>query len=179
MFLIEVNGERQFVFSLDGYEGVTVVAEDIEPPSDPDAELVEGQWVVPLERLKARKRAEVAGMLRAQFLAGFAPQSGPLQGHILQVRDVDDRTNWLTSQAAYRTAIDAGAGAMAGAEFRTEANETITLTYQEGFDALMAMADWGKSQFGKSWTLKDRIDAMTSSADVEALDVAAEWAALP
>jgi hypothetical protein len=32
---------------------------------------------------------------------------------------------------------------------------------------------------GKSWTLKDAIAAKTDPADVEAFDVATEWAALP
>jgi hypothetical protein len=153
------------VDTLDGHDDCTVLNADA--PS------------MTIEDAKQAKRAEVDAYLGAQFYAGFSATSGPLVGHVLQARDTTDRTNWLTSQASYRTAIDQGAGAVEGAEFRTAANETVTCTYQEGFDALMEMASWGKTLMGKSWTLKDQIAALTSVADVEAYDVNAQWAALP
>jgi hypothetical protein len=179
MILISLNGEQLLVDSLDGHDGATVIADNIDPPTDPAAVWDGAAFTVPLDVLKARKKGEVDLHLYELFQGGFTPSSGPLTGHVLQTRDDTDRTNWLTSQAAYRAAIDQGAGAVSGASFRTADNLTITCTYQEGFDALMAMADWGKTIMGKSWTLKDQITAITSSADVEAYDVNAQWAALP
>lgn len=102
------------------------------------------------------------------FAEGFTPSAGPLAGKTLQVRSIEDRTNWLTSQAAYGAAVAAGAGAVEEAAFRTADNETIVMSYADGFAALLAMAAWGKSVMGNSWTLKD---AVADAGDNEALDL--------
>lgn len=178
MYYIQTpTGEPQFVDTLDGHDDCTIIASNVDQPSDPGAVWTGTDFEVPLDTLKARKKAEVDIYLGGQFMLGFSPTSGPLMGHTLQTRDTTDRTNWLTSQAAYRTAIDQGAGAVEGATFRTADNITITCTYQEGFDALMSMADWGKTLMGKSWTLKDQISALTDSASVTSYDVPTQWAA--
>jgi hypothetical protein len=164
-YLIQTpSGDQLVVFSLEGHEDCTVLDANSGPMT--------------LDAAKQLKRSAVDVYLYMQFLCGFTPSSGPLGGNVLQVRDDTDRTNWLTSKDAYRDEIDAGNGAVAEAEFRTAANETVTVTYQEGFDALQEMAAWGKSLMKKSWTLKDQIDALTDEASVLAYDVAAQWAAL-
>lgn len=129
----------------------------------------------PLATVKAehKARAEVAFALR--FTAGFTPATGPLAGKALQVRNVEDRTNWLTSQAAYAAAVAGGAGAMSGATFRTADNENVTVTYAEGLTALLDMAAWGKDGYLNLWALKDQIDAAQSAAAVVAIDVTAGW----
>lgn len=179
MILIELNGERMLVTSLDGYDGATVIADNIDAPGDEQAQWDGAAFTVPTAVLKARKYDEVNAYLAGQFLGGFTLSSGPLAGHTLQTRDNTDRTNWLTSQASYSAAIRQGAGDVAGAEFRTAANETITCTYAEGLQTLLDMAAWGGALMGKSWTLKDRVAAMSDPAEVENFDVASEWAALP
>lgn len=128
-----------------------------------------------LAEAKAIATAAVEARRDACFTAGFTPASGPLAGKTLQVRDVEDRTNWLTSQAAYAAAVAGGNGAVADATFRTEANETITVTYAEGLTTLLAMAAWGKAIFGNSWALKDAVAAAADQAALDAIDIAAGW----
>lgn len=131
--------------------------------------------VIPLPAQKLAKRAELAAKVQALFLGGFTPSSGPLAGKTLQVRDVEDRTNWLASQAAYSSAVAAGNGAVAGASFRTAANETVECTYLEGLVTLLAMAAWGKAVMGNSWAIKDAIAAAADEEVLNAIDIEAGW----
>lgn len=166
-YLIETpSGEQMLVDSLDGHDDCTVLDANAEAMTLADA--------------KVMKRGEVNNYLQGQFLGGFTISSGPLAGSVLDVRDDTDRTNWLTSKDAYRDAIAAGYGdAPDQAVFRTATNETVSCTFNEAFAALQAMASWGKGLMGKSWALKDQINALTDAAAVLAYDVAAQWAALP
>lgn len=131
--------------------------------------------VVQLDDARAIATEAVNARRDACFRAGFTPASGPLAGKTLQVRDVEDRTNWLTSQAAYAAAVAQGGGALQEATFRTESNETITVTYLEGLTALLAMAAWGKAIFGNSWALKDAIAAAADQAALDTIDIEAGW----
>lgn len=178
MFLVQTpDGEQMLVDSLDGHADCTVIAENVTPPTDPAAVWDGTAFTVPLDTLKARKRGQVDMLLYQQFQGGFSPASGPLLGHTLQVRDDNDRTNWLTSQAAYSAQVSAGNGAVLGANFRTAANETVNCSFADGLNTLLAMASWGAGLFGKSWTVKDQIAAIADAASVEAFDTAAAWAA--
>lgn len=165
------------VDGLDGHEDCTVIAENVTAPTDPDAVWDGTAFTVPLDTLKARKRGEVDLLLYEQFQGGFTPTSGPLSGRTLQVRYDTDRTNWLTSQAAYSAQVSAGNGATMGANFRTAANETINCSYSDGLNTLLAMAAWGAALFGKSWKVKDQITALADAPSVEAFDTASAWAA--
>ncbi|HEX8446273.1 MAG TPA: hypothetical protein VF649_06630 [Sphingomonas sp.] len=149
------------------------------PAIDPEIETiawVDGDWrVTPIaaDILAARAAAAMAARrdavdARAQrvFLGGYAPASPAFAGHRLQLRDVDDKTNWLTSQISYSAAVAAGFGDVVDASFRTASNATITVTYQEGLDVLLGMAGWGRAILAHSWDLKDRIAAGTP-VDVE------------
>lgn len=130
-----------------------------------------------LAERKAALKADIEARAAQCFAAGFTPATGPLAGHTLQVRDNDDRTNWLTSQAAYAAAVAAGAGALPEAVFRTTANVTVTVTYQDGLEALLAMAAWGKQVMGNSWALKDAVDAAADDAELDLIDIATGWPA--
>lgn len=134
--------------------------------------------IVPdLDALKLAKRTAVETLLEQHFTAGFTPTTGPIAGKTLQCRDVEDRTNWLTSQAAYLAAVSAGAGAQPGAAFRTADNTTINCTFGEGLQTLLDMASWGKSLFGHSWELKDQIIAAADQTALDAIDITAGWPA--
>lgn len=164
MFLVQnPDGSLMLVESLDGHGDCTVLDANAADMTIADA--------------KQMKCGEVEALLYAQFQAGFVPTTGPLAGHTLQVRDDTDRTNWLTSQAAYSAQVAAGNGAVMGANFRTAENATITCSFSDGLNALLAMAAWGATLFGKSWKVKDAINALTSVADVLAYDVASGWGA--
>jgi len=178
-FLIEKDGEQQFI----GHDpakyveqGWAIVGEGDEArPDDPEAEWVDGEWLVPLAVLKERKQRAVMDRLAEAFAVGFTPEQGPMKGHTLQVRDQDDKTNWLTSQAAYSSAIAAGAGELPGATFRTAANRTIGCTFEEGHATLLDMAAWGQTLMGCSWRLKDAVVAATTIDELDAIDIEEGW----
>lgn len=128
-----------------------------------------------LEAAKADKQAAISARRDEVMAAGFVPATGPVAGHRLQTRNLDDRTNWLTSQAAYSAAIAGGHGDVVGAEFRTVDNQTIPATYAEGLATLLAMAAWGKTIMGHSWNLKDAVAAAETFADLDAIDIEAGW----
>lgn len=131
--------------------------------------------VIPLPVRKSQISAAINAHRDSVLRAGFTPSSGPLSGKTLQTRDNDDKVNWLTSQAAYSAAVAAGNGAVSGATFRTAANETVTCTYLEGLQTLLAMAAWGKTVMGNSWALKDAVAAATDESELDAIDIGAGW----
>jgi len=88
---------------------------------------------------------------------------------------VEDRTNWLTSQAIYTQQVVGGNGATQGAYFRTKSNETFNITYQEGLDTLNAMAAWGASLMGYSWALKDEVSEAEIEEDINNIDITTGW----
>lgn len=112
-------------------------------------------------------RVLIEGRGREEFNKGFVMATGPLAGHVLQCRDTEDRTNWLTSQVSYSAAVALGLGAEPGAHFRTAANETINCTYAEGSEVLLAMAQWGAAIMARTWALKD---AAAAAANIDELD---------
>jgi len=114
-------------------------------------------------------RAAIDAAASAAFLRGFPPKLEAFAGQRLQTRDLEDRTNWLTSQASYAAAVSAGFGDVADATFRTADNATVTVTYAEGLDVLLGMAAWGRAIFERSWTLKDALAAG------EPIDITTGW----
>ena len=126
---------------------------------------------------KAMLRRSVEAQAAEVFTNGYHPEDGPMAGHTLQVRDVEDRTNWLTSQAAYATAVAMGQGGVEGAKFRTVANTTITLTFAEGLGVLLGMASWGADIMANSWALKDAINTADDFAQLGKVDIQVGWPA--
>ena len=125
---------------------------------------------LPLPEQRERLRQLVEARAAACFARGYSPAVGPLAGHTLQVRDAEDRTNWLTSQAAYQAAVMAGHGDVVNASFRTAANATITLTYAEGLSVLVeGMATWGQAILARSWELKDAVADAPDTAALAAI----------
>lgn len=195
---VEIESQREFplpanLAGLDLSAHGFAVVEPTDPPEVEPGEVaerdgveqVDGVWrwkwrVRPmnaeeLAQAKADKRAAVGEQLALAFAAGFTPATGPLAGKTLQTRDMEDRTNWLTSQAAYSAAVAAGQGSEEGAVFRTADNQTIVTTYQNGLLTLLAMAAWGKALMGHSWALKDDIAAAATFAELAAIDIEVGW----
>lgn len=125
--------------------------------------------------VKEEFRSNITAILNTKFNAGYTPTSGPLSGNTLQTATVEDRTNWLTSQASYAAAISLGHGSVEDASFRTVNNETITVSYNEGMNILLGMAAWGKSLMSHSWTLKDLVDGALSFEDLRDIDIESGW----
>lgn len=139
----------------------------VDPP-DPEA--------LPLDDLRTAFHAAVTAKREAVFAAGFTPTAGPLAGHTLQVRNDQDKINWLTSATSYSAAVAGGHGAMPGATFRTMANDTVVVTFAEGAEVIVQdMAAWGQAIMQRSWDLKDEIDAASDLDALEAIDIEVGW----
>tara|TARA_R110000782_G_scaffold167129_10_gene259377 strand:+ start:13750 stop:14310 length:561 start_codon:yes stop_codon:yes gene_type:complete len=130
--------------------------------------------VPPLDEAKAIKAGLVSAETAGRLLGGYTPQTGPLAGERLQTRE-SDQLKWLTSHAAYSTAVAAGQGAVMGADFRPQSNNTITVTYADGLQILLDMAAWGKAIMNHSWSLKDAIAASSDQAELDAIDITTGW----
>lgn len=149
-----------------GYEG-----------RDEDGRALEAHQLAPepLPARKARLLEAVNTRRDGLITGGYSHEFGEVGRHVLQTRGADDKLNWLTSQAAYEAAVRAGLGNNPGARFRSAANVTFVVTYQEGLAALLAMAAWGAAIFDRSWTLKDSIEAALDDAALDAVDINSGW----
>ena len=130
-----------------------------------------------LDMRKADKITAINAKLNEVLTGGYTVQSGAMAGKVLQTRNLEDRTNWLISQASYSAAVAAGQGAVEGAEFRTADNSTYTLSYADGLNVLLGMAAWGAACMSNSWTLKDAARAAEDQAALDAVDVESGWPA--
>jgi hypothetical protein len=128
-----------------------------------------------LEDQKAAKIEAINAKLATILTGGYTVQSGDMAGKVLQTRNLEDRTNWLVSQASYSAAVGAGQGAVEAAKFRTSDNSTFTLTYADGLNVLLAMAAWGASAMDNSWALKDAVRAAEDETALDAVDIEAGW----
>ena len=157
--------------------GVTFVTSETAVRGDLYAGGVFTKPLPPLAETKAAKKAAVMAYRDSIFNdRGYTVETGVMAGHVLQCRTTgEDRTNWLTSQGAYKAAIDAGAGAVIGAKFRTKANVNFDLTYDEGYAVILAMAAWGSLVVARAWALSDLIEDAADHAALDAIDIAVDW----
>lgn len=134
------------------------------PPTDPGA----------LKRLAVDARRD------AILVGGYSHDFGGTVGvKVLQTRNVDDDTNWLTLQASCLAVIMAGQGATVGAVIRTADNVNVPLSYNDCLQVMLAMAAWGASVYAQSWALKDAIAAAADGATLAAIDITTGWPATP
>jgi hypothetical protein len=132
--------------------------------------------VLTLDQLKSRKKADAESQFDAIFAVGFAP-TGTMAGETLQVATIRDLTNWDISLGAYKEAVEAGAGSVEGAMFRTTSNAIFMISFSEGVSVLKAMRAWGQAMYQRSWELKDAIEAAADEAALDAIDVTTGWPA--
>lgn len=166
--LIGSNGETliKYSFDFDSSKETELNSALMNYQSNYDSDYI--PWTLP------KYTEQVMMRMGLEFYNGFTVPTGvggPLAGNTLQTRDNDDRTNWLTSQAAYLAQINAGNGEVVGASFRTANNVTISCTFQDGYSALLSMASWGASIFHRSWQLKDQLSAATTKEELDAVMV--------
>lgn len=136
--------------------------------------------VTPEHKFEQRKAEKVAAVEKHGdsiiIGQGYPFHAGEVLGvQHLQTRNNTDRTNWLTSQNAYQAQIAAGNGAVEGVSIRTAENNTVTMTFQEGYDLLLGMAAWGAHMYQVSWAKKDAIRACTTQAELDAIDPTEGW----
>lgn len=95
----------------------------------------------------------------------------------LQVRNNDDRTNWLTIHGACVAALMGGQGDVLGVEIRTLENNTAIMTFMQAFNMLNAMTAWGQTIYTPAWKAKDAIRATTTQEELDSIDIPSYWAA--
>lgn len=166
---------------IESHEGFTLSGFTVVPAGNANigSEYLNGEFSSSesLDDLKRRKVVAVCAKWDAVLSGGFTVPEGlstALGGRVLQTRE-SDRMAWLTSQAAYQAAVTAGQGSIEGARFRPLDNETTIVSYSEGLNILLAMADWGKQVYSRSWELKDEIAAATDAITLDSIDVESGW----
>jgi hypothetical protein len=131
---------------------------------------------IDLSILKQRKKDEVKLKGNSILTSGYIHDFGPPYGiQTLQLRDNTDRTNWLTSQAAYQAQVLFGNGDVLGATFRTDSDQLVTLTFSQGLGVLLQMAAWGATLFNISWQKQDEIEQLTTIEEIEMYDIESGW----
>ncbi|WP_406858475.1 hypothetical protein ABEG18_12945 [Alsobacter sp. KACC 23698] len=150
---------------------------EIVPLSDPEWAEYQAALTPSLDQLKAAKASAVDALRDGLLASGFSCDFGAAGVHVLQTRGSDDRVNWLTSQAAYTAMVAAGQGDSPGAVFRSADNQTFTVTFSEGLQALLSMASWGAAVYRRSWELKDAVAAAADASALDVIDIAAGWPA--
>jgi len=128
-----------------------------------------------VDKLKTLKRIAIRAACEASVAGGYPVTSGPMAGHTLQVRNAEDRTNWLMARDEYAAAIDAGLGASLGAVFRTTANVNFTLSFNDGLAVIRGISAWGLARYQNQWALTDAVNAAETSEDALAVDENSGW----
>ncbi|MDT8441954.1 MAG: hypothetical protein RQ723_09875 [Desulfuromonadales bacterium] len=122
-------------------------------------------------RTKADMHRQVDA-LRDEKLSRYQHNFGGEHGKLsLQLRDSDDRTNWLTLDSACTKLIAAGSGD-APVEIRTEENVTVSITAAEAYAVIASMAGYGQQVMKASWQIKD---AISQSAAPTEIDIEQGW----
>ena len=119
-----------------------------------------------LEELRDQANAAVNAKREAVFAAGFPVSSGALDGQHLQLRNADDKANWLIVDKNARLAVAAGAGDVPLIPIRTLENQTITVTPNQALAVLADLEAWGQAVLARSWALKDQNDAATEAGEL-------------
>lgn len=92
----------------------------------------------------------------------------------LQLRDLDDRANWLTLDASAQRLVVAGNGTTM-LPLRTAENVTLMLPASDVVTVMAALSGHGQLVMAASWEHKDTLRAMTDLAAVAAYDVTTGW----
>lgn len=124
-----------------------------------------------LMQTRAAAKRQVNAIRDARIAAGFSHDFGGAAGlRTLDQRSEADLVNWLGLKAI--------ADAMPDGELlsiRDADNETFQATAATVSAAIAAMGVWRAQLLGRSWGLKDEIDAASDEAAVAAIDIEAGW----
>lgn len=135
------------------------------------------QWSVtdkPLAEIIQMRCSEVDAF-RNEYMESYPHDFGGEYGVLhLQLRDVEDRTNWLTLDAAASKLVATGHGDIL-LGLRTEENVILQLQATELSGVLMSMSAYGSAVMSASWQIKDMIRSLTTVAEVLSFDVQAAW----
>jgi hypothetical protein len=168
--LIELaNGERQFTLDASDYgDNITIVAEGIDLQTDPDSELVDGEWVVPLATLKARAWERVKAK-REQLENGTAPT--PL-GHRVQI-DEASKAKIMGLLNMARLAEEASVAF--SEEFTMADNNVVTINNADVRKLALAAGRYVSNVYARARELRASINATETADDLSAIDLDAGW----
>lgn len=131
--------------------------------------------IVPLDDVKAAKKAEIKAVQTGRFAAGWTHDFGAAGVHTLDLRPgTNDKSNWTLLLIKTQGMIGAGFGA-APVSLRTAADELITITANEANAAMTAFLAWGEALLSHKWELDDAVDAAANTQAVAAIDAGAGW----
>lgn len=114
---------------------------------------------LPFEAQRTRAMIAVDSKRDGVFAAGFPVTEGPLALQHLQLRNADDKANWLIAEKNAQRAIasDSELADVALIPIRTMENQTVVVTPNETLSVLAALETWGTGVMGRAWALKDDI----------------------
>lgn len=131
--------------------------------------LVEDKELTPLEK-KIKDINDLKDFKLSKFAYDFGSPYGVLN---LQLRDSEDRTNWLTLRTSVSELIFAGYGDTA-ISIRTEENITVPMTANSVAVMLRSMSQYGSDVLYNSWVLKDQA---REAEDLNLVDITVGWPA--
>jgi hypothetical protein len=135
------------------------------------------QWVVASADLGETKTAKLAAIKDKQLavqMAGWTHDFGAEGTHTLDLRDADDKANWILLLTKTSGMVAAGSGA-APVNIRTAENETIVVSATDARAAMLAFLAWGEVLLSAKWALDAAVIAATDTAAVAAIDINAGW----
>lgn len=127
---------------------------------------------------KADMRDAVQSISDTLSVAGYEHDFGSAGVHVLQTRE-RDRPNWLALASIAQIAIGQGEVTEPIATVRTLANVNISVTAPAALAAMVGMQTHLGAVIRRGWELKDAITAAEDDADLDAIDVDADWPATP
>lgn len=122
---------------------------------------------LPFEAQRTRAMIAVNSKRDAVYAAGFAITEGPLALLHLQLRNADDKSNWLRAERTARDAIAAGDGDQPLIKIRTMENQTVVVTPTEAMTVLAALDDWMDDVLTRSWDLKGECAAAADQYELD------------
>lgn len=130
---------------------------------------------IPLSRLKADKRLALMAKYTEIVDPGM-PYEFDGVNETLQVRSADDKVNWLILREECKDQIAAGNGsAQCLLPIRTTVNNEYAVTNTEGKLITDMIRAWFFGKLAALWALKNAIDAATSKAEVDAVNLEVGW----
>jgi hypothetical protein len=127
----------------------------------------------------AERKAAMTAATKAKFgqimLDGYAHNFGGSAGwRTLDMRDADDKANWTLLLIKCQGLNAAGAGSTS-VTIRSQDNETFATTASTALTAMQAMLGWGEAAFARKWALEAEIEAVSTEAELTAIDINANW----
>lgn len=130
---------------------------------------------IPLADLKAARTREAEDAYTEKLAVGY-PVTLDGQAETLQLRNSEDRTNWLGLLLAAQAGVAAGYGAANyPAKIRTTSNTGYTVTNAEAVGLMFDLLGWAASMFQARSNVKDAISAAANAAAVASVDVNAGY----